>query len=545
MNFIWPAWNIEKAASPDSTYTPPAGARGNARKVLQWKEKYGREVKGMTSVGWGRARQLASGKEISLSTVRRMSGFNRHRKNYAAARAKQKREGGKPWQYAGIVAWLGWGGNSGMAWAKRVSAVNKRWGGEASNDHRSSPLAEFSVLLKALSDRKYVRDKGGRFAHTGSVAVGAHEESERVKQLREKMTDHEKNAAAAIHRGSSLRSRAIADYQSAYDVAYKDVSKIRRKLLAADYRQTKRLEKFNNQVKMHRESMENAASVLAAHMRSEFEKVYKPGMSDSDMEASRARIVATRQYKKLAKPVDNFSKKMKASEAKVKDAQEKERARFLAAIAIPAESRLPVVVKESNKDLIKESRYEVGSSISKEFKTCTKPHAQAAREASEFLSAMLHKDSENANAGSVVVHSLRAGKDGRAYAASNHVALGKNSTTATAVHEIGHVLERDRSFEVLATGFLAKRCGNEVPHVMYRSMMLNRPEYGREDRFGDAFGDSAGYVGKYYRHGATEIFSMGLEKLYTDPVGFAKKDPEYFNFMVGAMSGKIKVPKSV
>jgi hypothetical protein len=31
--------------------------------------------------------------------------------------------------------------------------------------------------------------------------------------------------------------------------------------------------------------------------------------------------------------------------------------------------------------------------------------------------------------------------------------------------------------------------------------------------------------------------SMGLEQLHRDPVKFAKDDPEYFNFVMGALHG--------
>ena len=30
----------------------PQSATNNAKKVLAWKKKYGKEVKGMTSIGW-------------------------------------------------------------------------------------------------------------------------------------------------------------------------------------------------------------------------------------------------------------------------------------------------------------------------------------------------------------------------------------------------------------------------------------------------------------------------------------------------------------
>lgn len=104
----------------EKTFKVPAGAKGNAQKVLNWKKEKGSEVKGMTPVGWARARQLATKSEIGLSTVKRMSAFNRHRKN-AAVDPKFKNE---PWKDRGYVAWLGWGGTSGIDWAIKISSAN-------------------------------------------------------------------------------------------------------------------------------------------------------------------------------------------------------------------------------------------------------------------------------------------------------------------------------------------------------------------------------------------------------------------------------------
>lgn len=98
-------------------FTPPESAKNNAQRVLGWKAKYGNDVRGMTPVGWARARQLASGKPISLDTVKRMASFARHRKNADVA-PEYKNE---PWKDAGYVAWLGWGGSSGVNWAIAVS----------------------------------------------------------------------------------------------------------------------------------------------------------------------------------------------------------------------------------------------------------------------------------------------------------------------------------------------------------------------------------------------------------------------------------------
>jgi cation transport regulator ChaB len=104
---------IKKAAS----YDAPDSARNNARRAIAWRVEHGDDVKGGTVVGWTRASQLASGEKLSLSTVKRMAMFNRHRKNSEVAPEHK----GEPWKDAGHVAWLLWGGTSGVDWAKSIS----------------------------------------------------------------------------------------------------------------------------------------------------------------------------------------------------------------------------------------------------------------------------------------------------------------------------------------------------------------------------------------------------------------------------------------
>jgi len=112
-----------KGLSKADTFTNyPKSASNNAKKVLEWKEKYGDEVKGMTSVGWNRANQLAKREALSKETVKRMAQFNRHRQN-AKVDPKYK---DTPWKDNGYVAWLGWGGTSGVNWAIRTSESFKK-----------------------------------------------------------------------------------------------------------------------------------------------------------------------------------------------------------------------------------------------------------------------------------------------------------------------------------------------------------------------------------------------------------------------------------
>jgi len=100
----------------------PEAARNNARRVLRWREEHGDEVKGMTDVGWRRARQLAESDRVGGDTVSAMAGFARHRRNYEKARAKSP---DKPWTEPAIVAWLGWGGTTGVDWARGITGADE------------------------------------------------------------------------------------------------------------------------------------------------------------------------------------------------------------------------------------------------------------------------------------------------------------------------------------------------------------------------------------------------------------------------------------
>ena len=73
----------------------------------------------MTSVGWRRARQLASSARVGYDTVAAMAAFNRHRQNAEVADEFK----GEPWRDAGHVAWLGWGGTTGIDWARKITGA--------------------------------------------------------------------------------------------------------------------------------------------------------------------------------------------------------------------------------------------------------------------------------------------------------------------------------------------------------------------------------------------------------------------------------------
>ena len=105
----------KKKAESYSDY--PQSATNNAKRMIEWREKYGRDVvTAGTEVGWRRANQLANREPLSLDVVSRMAQFNRHREN-ATIDPQYK---GEPWKDNGYVAWNLWGGTAGVDWAIRT-----------------------------------------------------------------------------------------------------------------------------------------------------------------------------------------------------------------------------------------------------------------------------------------------------------------------------------------------------------------------------------------------------------------------------------------
>jgi hypothetical protein len=92
----------------------PQAARNNAKRALKWKEENGSDCG--TQVGWTRANQLASGENISRSTIARMASFKRHQQNKDVPYS----EG------CGGIMWDAWGGSSGVNWAiNKLKQIDK------------------------------------------------------------------------------------------------------------------------------------------------------------------------------------------------------------------------------------------------------------------------------------------------------------------------------------------------------------------------------------------------------------------------------------
>jgi len=147
----------------------PAAAKKNAQKAIDWKEKYGRdEVDAGTPVGWARAHQLAKGENLSTDTVKRMSAFNRHRKN-SSIKPELKET---PWKDRGYVAWLIWGGDEGVDWAiekskeidamkesKQMKHIKPLHEAKRSTVHRAAKQGSYPAVIVVVQDGEVIHQE--------------------------------------------------------------------------------------------------------------------------------------------------------------------------------------------------------------------------------------------------------------------------------------------------------------------------------------------------------------------------------------------------
>jgi len=97
-------------------HKPTAEMATAAERALEWRREYGR---GMTQTGVARARDISNRANLSLETVNRMvSFFARHGVNRDKHFDAKEPDGGPT---AWRIAWDGWGGDAGRAWANRIA----------------------------------------------------------------------------------------------------------------------------------------------------------------------------------------------------------------------------------------------------------------------------------------------------------------------------------------------------------------------------------------------------------------------------------------
>jgi hypothetical protein len=131
--------------------------------------------------------------------------------------------------------------------------------------------------------------------------------------------------------------------------------------------------------------------------------------------------------------------------------------------------------------------------------------------------------------------------------AKYHILVADAESADVIVHEFGHGIDEGVK---IGDDFVVKRSlefreyrlkGEEPIELNTKFSWYDAGERGAKDEFEKAFSESSAYyVGKDYGTRATEILSMGIQKLYNDPVNFVVKDPEYAKFILGIMDGSLR-----
>jgi SPP1 gp7 family putative phage head morphogenesis protein len=130
--------------------------------------------------------------------------------------------------------------------------------------------------------------------------------------------------------------------------------------------------------------------------------------------------------------------------------------------------------------------------------------------------------------------------DGRAYymSSSGSIYIRPTQDLSVIMHELMHSLEyADSEVSQATKAFLLERAGGPGSITTPLSKLTGNSNYGADERaFEDKWHANGGdhYMGKNYGHSspATELLTMGVERLWKNPLEFLRNDPEYFEFIV-------------
>ena len=95
----------------------PQSASNNAKRMLELKDKHGSKVKGGTTTGWNRAKQLSKREDLSFRDVLDIYSFLMRHKGNEKINPKYQDE---PYKDAGWVSYNLWGGKSMIPFVTRI-----------------------------------------------------------------------------------------------------------------------------------------------------------------------------------------------------------------------------------------------------------------------------------------------------------------------------------------------------------------------------------------------------------------------------------------
>jgi hypothetical protein len=121
----------------------------------------------------------------------------------------------------------------------------------------------------------------------------------------------------------------------------------------------------------------------------------------------------------------------------------------------------------------------------------------------------------------------------REYQSGGVIYISAGTSPSTVAHEITHAIEiANKDVLQKSNAFLKKRANGQKLKSLKKLTGIDYKRY--EMTYEDEWEKRGGnvYSGKYYNDAATEILTMGIERLHADPLKFYRSDPGYFEFVV-------------
>lgn len=122
-----------------------------------------------------------------------------------------------------------------------------------------------------------------------------------------------------------------------------------------------------------------------------------------------------------------------------------------------------------------------------------------------------------------------------------HLSKYTDNATRSTIHELGHALEHNvPGLHAKVEAFYKSRTKGEVLKASAKGYPYTDDKWGLMGKRGAYAGRwygpaKAGAEAANYKMTSSEIVSMGLEHLFTDPLKFAQTDPEYFDFIMSLL----------
>jgi len=154
--------------------------------------------------------------------------------------------------------------------------------------------------------------------------------------------------------------------------------------------------------------------------------------------------------------------------------------------------------------------------------------------AREFLSSVLSSDIGQIDTKIVPIEEDSVYGPYRAYCRADSMHVTPGQSVDTFVHEFGHVVEHRNRNDLgqLSAAFVSDQLMESDEAPVHLGPGYEAIEYGSKDKLIDT------YAGKWYGKTSSEIFSMGIEELWRDPVRLYTEAPEQFRFVMAMAHGK-------